>query len=119
MDTVRKSPDLQIGIDIQGLFDHHIKLGTSEVTGFSAILAVQVGRLEDVEIRQVKATDPQTGKGHQVFPANATQSGNGHGGIQQSILLGRCQETDIARQRFFQIMVFVLVPQRAKLADMG
>ena len=39
-DTSLKFTNVEIRIDVHGLFNHHIKLGTPEMSGFSTILTI-------------------------------------------------------------------------------
>ena len=112
VDAFRKEGQVQKGIDLLRLRHHGLELGLTEVVDFGTVLAVHIGRFEMIEFGQSKTAEPHAGQGDEVNTPDAAQSGDGHPGIEQTLLLGHRDKPSIALQGDFQIMEPVLESQR-------
>ena len=88
----------QVGfwVDVPRHFGQDFNFGTFQAAHTGAGLAIEVGKLEYVEIGYVKFFDTEAGEGHQMETTDAPHTGDGHPLVPQALLLIMSNPADIA-----------------------
>src|SRR5688500_9229345 len=102
-DTIGEPPDFKLGIDIPGLPDHDLKLPLTQAADRRACLAVTVGKIESIEIRQMKFAYAQPAECQQMNSTHAPEPSYGYPFLAQLSLLPPRQPTDISGKGFLVI----------------
>ena len=96
-----KDLDINLGVDFEGHFGKGVGLGFSQMGDRGADLAVEIDRFKDIEIGNMKSSDPQSGESQEMNASDAAHSGDGDSFLPEDLLLGFCDPADISGKGFF------------------
>src|SRR5205807_1949938 len=82
-----------------GVVGHHPRLALAQGMDGGTVLAIAVGRLVTVRVGDGKSPYAKPGQRHQVNPADAAQTGNGHATAAQACLFRRLEQPLMAGER--------------------